>query len=481
MSVLFRRLAPASFLWLVLHELRLAVRARARNRSTIFGIIILCLYLAMGIAIGLAFSDATIVPNPIALTAVLAAAIVLTSFMTTQAMLASQRTLFESGDLDLLLSAPINPRIVLLAKLSGIAVSVALTFAALLLPMALPVALLGHPGLLGVSALLVALALVAACLGLSITLAVVRIAGPRAARTVGQIVAAILAGAIFLVSQIISQHPGTRRSGGLTLFRWFSAHHVGTGTIAGLPGRAAFGDPAAIALLLGGAILLFAGAGALFARGFFKSYQDAGVRLSPRAGRASNRAIARHFHAGLFTSIFAKEWRLLARDPALAFQVVLRIIYLAPLVFVAMNHGNGPPVAPTLALISVIGSGQVIGSLSWILLSGEDAPDLLAVAPVRKSTTERIKLATAVVMAAPLSLFLPVAIAFTTVWGALVTLVFTTIGGALAGLIELRWQKPMPRASFMRRRSESFISGILTFFVTAIFGVAAGGLVWILL
>jgi len=481
MNVLLRRLRPGGFAWLVLHELRLALRARARGRGTIFAIVVLTLYFAMGIAVGIAFRDTAIVPNSIALTGVLAGAIVLTSFMTTQAMLASQRTLFESGDLDLLLSAPTPPRTVLLAKLGGIAVSVALTFAALLLPMVLPVALLGHPGLLGIPALLIALALVAACLGLAITLGVAKIAGPRAARTVGQIVAAILAGAIFLVSQLISQHPGSRRSGGLALFRWFSGHHVGTGGIAGLPGRAAFGDPGAIALVLGGAVLIFVGTGLLFARAFLKGYQGAGIRLSPRAGRASNRAIARHFHAGLFTSMFAKEWRLLARDPALAFQIVLRIIYLAPLVFVAMNHGNGPPIAPTLALISVIGSGQVIGSLAWILLSGEDAPDLLTVAPVTKRASERIKLATAVAMAAPLSLLLPIAIGFTTIRGAIVTLIFTIIGGATAGLIELRWQKPMPRSSFMRRRSESFVSGLLTFFVTGIFGVAAGGAVWLLL
>ena len=112
------------------------------------------------------------------------------SFMTTQALLRSQHTLYESGDLDLLLSAPLEPRTILRAKLCGIAASVVLSFALLLLPIAVPVAVLGHPGLFGVPALLAALSLTSACLGLAIMIGVVALAGPRAARTLGQIVGA---------------------------------------------------------------------------------------------------------------------------------------------------------------------------------------------------------------------------------------------------------------------------------------------------
>jgi ABC-2 type transport system permease protein len=480
MTALMRRLAPGGFAWLVLHELRVALRARARGRGTLVAILILVAYLGVGLMAGVALRHVAITPNAMALTGALVGAIVVGSFMTTQAMLASQRTLFDGGDLDLLLSAPVAPRRVMLAKLTAIAGSIVLTFAALVLPMALPVALLSHPGLLGIPALLVAVALLAACLGLAITLGVVKLAGPRAARTVGQIVAAVLAGAIFLVSQLISQHPGTRRSGSMELFRWFSAHHVGTSGPAALPGRAAFGDPGAIALVLGGALLVFAVAGRALDRGFLRSYQAGGVRLSPRAGRASSRAVARQFRAGLFASMFGKEWRLLARDPALAFQIVLRLVYLAPLVLVAFNHANGPPVAPTLAFISVVAAGQVVGSLAWIVISAEDAPDLLAVAPITRGQAERAKLVTALVMAAPIALILPVAIAFTTPTGALATLAFTAIGGALAGLIELKWQKPMKRSAFLRRRSGSLVSGLLTFLVTGVFGLGAGAVVWLL-
>ncbi len=53
--------------------------------------------------------------------------------MTTQALLASQQTLYGAGDLDLLFSAPIPPRTIVSAKLVGIVATIAVTFARLIL------------------------------------------------------------------------------------------------------------------------------------------------------------------------------------------------------------------------------------------------------------------------------------------------------------------------------------------------------------
>jgi ABC-2 type transport system permease protein len=348
----------------------------------------------------------------------------------------------------------------------------------LLLPFALPIAVLGHPGLFGIPALLAALALISACLGLAIMIGVVALAGPRAARTVGQIVGALLAGAVFLVSQLMSNGGGGRSSAAMSLFSWLSAHRVGAGGIGALPGRAALGDPAAAALLLGAGILLFATTNYLFGRSFLASYQSARMRLSRR--RAATGAVSRHFRAGLFAAMFAKEWRLLVRDPALAFQIVLRLIYLAPLALAAFGHGRGPPLLPALAFGSVLIAGQLVGSFAWLAVSAEDAPDLLAVAPVARRQVERAKLASAMAMAAPFGLILPAAIAVTSPLGALVTIVMTGAGGAAAGLIEIKWQKPAPRKTFARRRSGSIAAALLTFLVTAIFGGVAALGTWLL-
>lgn len=481
MNALMRRLRPGGFLWLLVHEVRISIRSSRRRRlNSVIGLIFLAVYLVIGISVGWSLRHVEIEAGPMLLTGALVAAILIMTFMTTQAMLGSQRTLYEAGDLDLLLSAPLPPRRVLGAKLCGIAASVMLSFAFLVLPMALPIALQGHPGLFGVPALLVAMALSAACLGLAIMLGVAAIAGPRGARTFGQIVAALLAGAVFLISQFISQQPG-RRGGGLTLFRWFSAHHVGESGLGALPGRAAFGDPVALLILFGLGLAIFTATGFLFARTFLASYQNAGMHLSRRgAAAAATGSIARQFRQGLFATMFAKEWRLLARDPALAFQIVLRLIYLAPLAFVAFRGGHGPPLAPSLAFASVFIAGQVVGSLAWLAVSAEDSPDLLTVAPVSRRQVERAKLASALAMAAPLALVLPAAIALTSPLGALLTLAMTAAGGALAGLIEIKWQKPAPRKTFARRRSGSIAAALLTFLVTAIFGGVAALGTWLL-
>jgi ABC-2 type transport system permease protein len=482
MSLFMRLSPPAGFLWLLAHEVRMSIRARRRGtRSIWIGLILLLAYTAIGVSIGLGLRGIAIVPVPSMLTGALAATIVILSFMTTQAVLGSQRTLYESGDLDLLLSAPIQPRTVLLAKLAGIAASVTISFALLVLPMTLPIALLGHPGLLGIPALIAALALVSACLGLGVMLAVAAIAGPRAARTVGQIVAASLGGAIFLTSQILSNNPG-RRGSGQALFRWFTDHHVGSSGPSALPGRAAFGDPVAIAVLLGLGIAVFAATGSLFGRAFLASFQDAGMHVARRpAASRSRRSIGRHFRNSLFATMFAKEWRLLARDPALAFQIVLRLIYLAPLMLVAFGgRGNGLPIAPWLAFLSVIIAGQVVGSFAWLTISAEDSPDLIAAAPVTKRQVERVKLISALVMAAPLAIGPSILIALTRPLAALTTLAFTAAAGTLAGLIELKWQKPMPRKAFGRRRSGSIVASLLTLIVGFVFGGAAALSAWLL-
>ncbi len=164
----------------MLHELRLSLSARAGKRrfslSATIGWILLAGWTALGVLLGFGVEHLRIVPIAPVLVGTLCASIVLFTLMTTQALIASQRTLYESGDLDLLFSAPIKPRVVTSAKLVGILASIAIFYAMLLLPIVLPVAILGHPQLFGLPGLLFALALLAACLGLVLTLVIARVA-----------------------------------------------------------------------------------------------------------------------------------------------------------------------------------------------------------------------------------------------------------------------------------------------------------------
>ncbi len=473
MNWAMRRFRAGSFGWLFFHELRVASRGSKRPlRTRIIGLVVLAALVAGGCLAAQALRDVPIASSPLALAIVLTGTIGLLSFMTTQAMIGSQRTLYERADLDLLFTAPINPTVVLLAKLCGIAGTIVLSYAFLLLPFVIPIAAMNHPGLFGIVLLLIALALVAACIGLAITLVLARIAGPRTARTVGQIAAAILGGAMFLLSQVLSHDEARRQSGLMLLFERLQHNGFATHGLGSWPGRAAFGEPVALVVVLGGAIVLFVVTGIVFRRLFLRGFQDAGKHLS--RATASDKAIGRHFRGGLFRAVLRKEWLLLARDPAIAFQIVLRLVYLAPIMLVAIQGDNPLPIAPSLAFLSVAIAGQLVGSFAWLTIAAEDAPDLIRVAPVEKAAVDRIKLLTALGMGAPLAIILPIAIATETVPGAVVTLAFTAIGGALAGLLELKLGKPMPRKTFARRRSGSLVVGLLTFGITIVFGGLAG-------
>ena len=478
MTWLMRRLTPGGFVWLMVNEVRLATRAARQRRggNLVWGLLI-TVYTAMGFWLASHLIHIPLFPFPTAFVMVFAVSVLAVSFMTTQAMLRSQDTLYQSGDLDLLLTAPLPPRRVLLAKLCGVVANIMLVFAAFTLPIALPVALLGHPGLLGIPLVLLALALVSACLGLAITLLIVRIASPRTARTIAQIVGAFLAAGVFLASQLLSQGPG-RQSAGRAVFGWLVRHDYGAQGLASLPGRAALGDLPSMVAVLGLAMLVFAGAGILLGRAFLISYQNAPARLTRSRGRAKG-GIGRHFREGLFATMFAKETRLLRRDPQLAFTIVLRLIYLLPIALPAFTHGRGPPLLPALAVFGVLIAGQLTGSLAWLTVSAEDSPDLIAVAPVEKSVAQRAKLAAALLIVAPFAVVIPLAIALESPRAALITLAMTGASALAAGLVELRFQRPAPRRSFGRRREGSFLVGVLTFLMTGLLALGAGYLVWL--
>ncbi len=478
MTWLMRRLTPGGFLWLMINEVRLATRAARQRRggNIVWGLLI-TVYTAVGFWLAFHLVGIPVHASSQGLNIVLAVCVLAMSFMTTQAMLRSQDTLYLSGDLDLLLTAPLPPRRVLLAKLCGIVANIMFVFAAFTLPVALPVALLGHPGLFGIPLLLLALALLSACLGLAITLAIVRVASPRTARTIAQIVGAFLAAGVFLASQFLSAGPGRQSAGGAVL-NWLLRHDYGSHGLFSLPGHAAFGDVPAMVAVLGLSMLIFTGAGALLGRVFLISYQNAPARLTRRRGRAKG-GIARHFRQGLFATMLAKEARLLRRDPQLAFTIVLRLIYLLPVALPAFTHGRGPPLLPALAFFGVLIAGQLAGSLAWLTVSAEESPDLIAVAPVEKQAASRAKLAAALLIATPFAIVLPLAIALESPRAALIALAMTLASALGAGLVELKFQKPAPRRAFGKRREGSFLVGVLTFLMTGLLGLGAGYLVWL--
>ena len=122
--------APGSFLWLVAHDLRLSMsRTRAlfgKSRPTPIALIvigILALFHVFAFPAASWFTDAAETPdeNPYYYPLLASAALFVLPWMMAQALTNATRALYSRGDLDLLLAAPISPRVVLCARALAIA------------------------------------------------------------------------------------------------------------------------------------------------------------------------------------------------------------------------------------------------------------------------------------------------------------------------------------------------------------------------
>ncbi|HEX7656582.1 MAG TPA: hypothetical protein VF404_06260, partial [Sphingomonas sp.] len=93
-----RHSQPASFGWLLAHEMRVAMRARTNKAVTRWiGYALIAVLLGFGLLAAHGLQNVAIPINGTALLIVLTATILLFSFMTTQAVLGSQRTLYEAN------------------------------------------------------------------------------------------------------------------------------------------------------------------------------------------------------------------------------------------------------------------------------------------------------------------------------------------------------------------------------------------------
>jgi ABC-2 type transport system permease protein len=460
------RPAPGSLLWLILHEVRLTFRAgRRAGFAKWIRIVLLIGFLLLGIRLAFALRGVPLAPKPSYLVIGNAGLLVVLTFMTTQGLTTALRTLFDKSDLDLLLSSPVGEGRVLAAKLLGIAASITLIYFLLAATLAMPVALLGHPRLLALMPVLAALALVASSAGLALAILLVRFIGARRARGIGQVVAAALGGGIYLVSQLAANNrPGHGRITGIA--NWLREHGWGVSGWSAMPARALFGEvPSLLALILASAAL-FALTSWLFRTRFLTGYQQAGDRTG-RPAAASARGPA--FHGGLLRNVVAKEARLLVREPEILFMVLLRLIYLFPLVLVSLQRGAGSAwiALPALAAVGVVAAGQLCGSISWLTVSAEDAPDLLAVAPVEPGRLKRMKLAAALLIVAPVAAIVPAVIAARGApVAAFVAFAGTIVAGAGAGWIELLFGKPAKRSVLARRRQGSLLTSLLGVFLS---------------
>ncbi|GGE10042.1 hypothetical protein GCM10011529_15510 [Polymorphobacter glacialis] len=369
---------PAGLLWLVCHELRLALRDGSRaGRIGRTVVLVLLMLLPALVGIGLAIAARGVADVPVRVFGMVSAGYaVLLLLMLSGACVYVLRSFHDRGDLDLLLSAPIPAARVLAAKSVAVHASVAMPLFIVTAPFFVTSALLGHGGWLGGMVMLAVTAVIATSLAFVIASALFRAIGARRARTIIQIGGGLFAATVAISGQIPNFAP--RQFG--QVMRYLAASPPAP---LDWPARAVFGEMLPLAAM----VLIAAGFALASARMAARSMADA-APVAARS-RGANRATLR-FRSGAARILLEKEFRLLWRDPELLSSVALQLAYMIPAFGLIFAGGGVSPAR--LAAACVLFCGLLASSLGWLTICGEDAPELIAAAPVPAALVARTKL-----------------------------------------------------------------------------------------
>jgi ABC-2 type transport system permease protein len=154
-----------------------------------------------------------------------------------------------------------------------------------------------------------------------------------------------------------------------------------------------------------------------------------------------------------------KEFALLRRDPWLLSQTLMQMLYLLPPALM-LWHSFGEGIGPLVLMIPILvmASGQLAGGLAWLAISGEDAPDLVATAPIAPSDTTRAKIEAVITCIALVFAPFILAIALSSPSCALISTAGIATAAATATQIQLWFRAQAKRSQFRRRHTSSRIA-----------------------
>jgi ABC-2 type transport system permease protein len=460
---------PGTIGWFAQHEARLAWRdwlslmtagSRRRARTVAIGFIVFACFVH-----GLAYLMLTSSPNFAAsggtrvLVVLTGTLVTAWSLMLSQALESVTRAFYARGDLELILSSPAAASRLFAVRIVAMTVTIVALALVLAGPFINVLAFLGGVHWLGGYVAIVALAMDAVAISVVLTIALFRAIGPRRTRVVAQIVAAVV-GAAFAIGMQIAAIVSYGTMSRMAILR--SDHLISiapnSDSLFWWPARAVLGEPAALAALLGFSVAALAATVYVFAPRFGQFALAAGS-MSQSPARRSRRT-ARFRTVSAAQSMRRKEWTLLLRDPWLMSQTLMQLLYLLPAVFLLWRSFSGGGMTALLVPVLIMAAGQLGGGLAWLAVSGEDAPELIATAPVPAAQVLRAKteavLGGVAVVFGPLVLLLGVVSPI----GGMVALGGVAVAAGSSTAIQY-WFRTQARRSLFRRRQTS--SRIATF------------------
>jgi ABC-2 type transport system permease protein len=472
---------PATIAWFIAHELRLGWRdwlsmltagGRRRMRTLAAALLSAAAFThAMAFFMVARFAATGRDPDKTTLVVITGTALLSWSLLLSQAMESMTRAFYARGDLDLLLSSPIDARRLFAVRIGAIGVSVSAMAALVASPFIDVLAFAGGARWLGAYAVVAALGVAAAALAALLTTALFRMIGARRTRLVAQILAAVIGAGCVIGLQlgaIVSNGTLSR----ITLLA--SAPVVALApdpdSIVWWPARAALGDLGAVLWLVATSAALLAVAIAIVAPHFADC---ATAAAGAQEGDAAPRASRGFRTAAAPVMLRHKEWLLLRRDPWLASQTLMQLLYLVPPAVLLWRGFGNAATQIVLVPVLVMAAGQLAGGLAWLAISGEDAPDLVATAPLTASQILRAKIEA--VMGCILAVFAPfiAALALMSWFDALIAGSGIAIAAISATEIQLCFRAQAKRSHFRRRQTSSRLATFAEAFVSIAWAATA--------
>ena len=235
----------------------------------------------------------------------------------------------------------------------------------------------------------IAIGLSAAAMAIAVTLILFRLIGPGRTRLVAQIIAAVVGAGFVIALQVAAiLSYGTLSRFTVLTSDAAAAYAPDLDSLLWWPARAALGDGEALLLLLSGGLILLGVVMAIFSPRFADT-ADQGFRIGAASARQAP-ARAPSAAARASRRLRRKEFVLLKRDPWLLSQSLMQLLYLVPPALLLWRSFSDSSAAIVLITpVIVMAAGQLAGGLAWLTISGEDAADLVATAPMPPSQRHR--------------------------------------------------------------------------------------------
>jgi ABC-2 type transport system permease protein len=455
--------AAGTALWFAQHESRLAWRdwlsmmtagRRRRLRTVAVGVVAFILFMHF-VAYWMVGRYATAPIDKQALLGITATALLSWMLMISQAMESITRAFYARFDLDLILASPADTD-----RLFGVRIAtVALATTMMAVPLAAPFidVLIARGGWrwLGAYGLIAAMGAAATALAVGLTVALFRLLGAKRTRFVAQVVAALIGAAFVIGLQITAiMSYGTISRIAVLQSSALSALAPGVNSVLWWPARAALGQALPLIAVLAVSAASLAAAIALVAPRFGE-YAIAAAGVG-RASVARGRRNAFRRKSSARAVLRRKEWILLRRDPWLLSQSLMQMLYLIPPALMLWRGFDQDNSALQLVVpVLVMAAGQLSGGLAWLAISGEDAPDLVATAPVPGRLILQSKVEAVLGIVAVIFAPLVAVIAVASPWHALIAGCGIAIAAACATAVQFWFRGQAKRSQFRRRQVSS--------------------------